>query len=389
MKQAVSKAQFAIVGAGIMGRVLAWQLINRPEPVTVTLFDKDPVASGHAAAYTAAGMLSPYSELESAESEVFRMGMVSLERWPDILRTVNAAIPEPLTLYNQGTLVVAHQQDKPYFERFYQQLNTKLPNLMGGELSAHMHMLEHNELRRYAPALATGFTHALHLHKEAWLDSDKVMQGLARYLMSAGVNWQANSHVDKIESISQGQDKGRAAVHLPAGRQIFDHVIDCRGLGAKSDLAAQQDLQLRGVRGEVITLHAPDVELKQAVRMMHPRYKLYIAPRNDQHFVIGASQIESEDHGPISVRSALELLSAAYSIDTGFAEAKILNCATNCRPAFADNLPKILCNKQVMQINGLYRHGYLLAPYLAQEACHRLFSTAQGSLFSELIQEVS
>ena len=178
-------------------------------------------------------------------------------------------------------------------------------------------------------------------------------------------------------------------MHLPSAKQVFDHVIDCRGLGAKRDFATQKSQQLRGVRGEVITLHAPDVTLKHAVRLIHPRYKLYIAPRDAHHFVIGASQIESEDQGPISVRSTLELLSAAYSIDAGFAEAKILNCASNCRPAFTDNLPKISCNKRVMQINGLFRHGYLLAPYLAQQACERLFSKAQALPFSELIQEVS
>ncbi|MGY0590760.1 MAG: FAD-dependent oxidoreductase, partial [Paraglaciecola chathamensis] len=78
MKHASSTKQIAIVGAGIMGRLLAWQLINRPESVTVTLFDKDPIDNGGAAAYTAAGMLAPYSELESAEFDVFEMGMASL-----------------------------------------------------------------------------------------------------------------------------------------------------------------------------------------------------------------------------------------------------------------------------------------------------------------------
>ena len=389
MKHASSTKQIAIVGAGIMGRLLAWQLINRPESVTVTLFDKDPIDNGGAAAYTAAGMLAPYSELESAEFDVFEMGMASLARWPAVLSSINATVHPPLTLFSGGTLVVAHQQDMADFQRFYQHLVTKLPSVLLDDSAAHMQVLQQAQLQLCAPQLATRFNNALYLPNEAWLDTNQVMQGLATYLQANGVHWQANCHVSKIENITKGKHAGRAAVHLPSAKQVFDHVIDCRGLGAKRDFATQKSQQLRGVRGEVITLHAPDVTLKHAVRLIHPRYKLYIAPRDAHHFVIGASQIESEDQGPISVRSTLELLSAAYSIDAGFAEAKILNCASNCRPAFTDNLPEISCNKRVMQINGLFRHGYLLAPYLAQQACERLFSRAQALPFSELIQEVS
>ncbi|MAG76900.1 MAG: hypothetical protein CL811_09075, partial [Colwelliaceae bacterium] len=41
---------------------------------------------------------------------------------------------------------------------------------------------------------------------------------------------------------------------------------------------------------------------------------------------------------------------------------------SHCRPAFADNEPKIFIRDKLMQINGLYRHGYLLAPVVLQSA---------------------
>ena len=68
----------------------------------------------------------------------------------------------------------------------------------------------------------------------------------------------------------------------------------------------------------MIRLHAPEVSLRRPVRLMHPRYPLYIAPKPDHVFVIGATEIESEDTSPASVRSTLELLSAAYSLHSGF-----------------------------------------------------------------------
>jgi glycine oxidase len=131
-------------------------------------------------------------------------------------------------------------------------------------------------------------------------------------------------------------------------------------------LGARPDWQnLRGVRGEVIRLHAPEVSLTRPVRLIHPRYPLYIAPKQGHVFVVGATEIESDDMSPASVRSTLELLSAAYAVHSGFAEARILEIATQCRPALPDNLPSIRrLGERNIQVNGLYRHGFLVAPAL-------------------------
>ena len=135
-------------------------------------------------------------------------------------------------------------------------------------------------------------------------------------------------------------------------------MFDCRGLGARNEWT-----QLRGVRGEVIRLHAPEVTLQRPTRLIHPRYPIYIAPKEDHVFVIGATEIETEDLSPASVRSTLELLSAAYTVHSGFAEARILEVSTQARPTLSDNLPAVRClGERSLQINGLYRHGFLISP---------------------------
>jgi glycine oxidase len=74
----------------------------------------------------------------------------------------------------------------------------------------------------------------------------------------------------------------------------------------------------------------------------------------------------------MSVRSSLELLSATYSVHPGFAEARIVNQLTNCRPALVDNLPRIEQQDGVTRINGLYRHGYLFSPAIVEKALAQL-----------------
>ena len=134
-------------------------------------------------------------------------------------------------------------------------------------------------------------------------------------------------------------------------------------MGAKENLP-----NLRGVRGEIISVKTRDVHLLRPIRLMHPRYPLYIVPRPFKHFLIGATSIESDDDKPMTVQSALELLSAAFVVHPGFAEATILELVVGCRPAFPDNLPKIIYQKGLIRINGLYRHGFLIAPAIVEYA---------------------
>jgi glycine oxidase len=91
-----------IAGAGVMGRVLAWQLSRAG--FSVSLFDKDDIDYGDAAAYTAAGMLTPYCEVESAEIMVHELGMRSLGLWA----TMASELQGDLGYFQQGSLVVAH-----------------------------------------------------------------------------------------------------------------------------------------------------------------------------------------------------------------------------------------------------------------------------------------
>lgn len=154
-------------------------------------------------------------------------------------------------------------------------------------------------------------------------------------------------------------------------------LLDCRGLGARPQWPA-----LRGVRGEVIRIHAPGVTLQRPTRLVHPRYPIYIAPKPDHVFVIGATEIESEDLSPPSVRSSLELLSAAYAVHPGFAEARILEITTQCRPTLADNLPMIRQTApRTLEINGLYRHGYMIAPAML-DVTLEVLATGQSTMAS-------
>ena len=125
---------------------------------------------------------------------------------------------------------------------------------------------------------------------------------------------------------------------------------------------------LRGVRGEMVVIRSREVSLSRPVRLLHPRIPLYIVPRGGGVFMIGATTIESETRGGVSVRSTVELLNAAYALHPAFGEAEILELGADLRPAFPDNLPAVRRGSRSLHVNGLYRHGFLLAPAMARQA---------------------
>ena len=354
---AVNSLHVGIAGAGLLGRTLAWRLAR--SGCRVTLLDARSRDNLDSAAMVAAAMLSPLAELAVSEPTVFALGQRSLELWPewiaalhadvldrspDPVRTSVTTAPAPVYFRREGTLVVAHAPDQGSMAHFVGLLEHKLPP----EHRARMVRLDAAQLAALEPALAGRFHSGLHLIGEGQLSNADWMAQLAQVLDCPHVTWLDNVAVDRLTPHS---------LHAGSASWTVDVTIDARGVGSKPVLP-----NLRGVRGEVLRVRCPGVTLQRPVRLMHPRYQLYVAPRPDHEFVVGATELESEDTGPMTVRSALELASALYSLHPAFGEARIERLSAALRPALDDDRPLIAQRDGVWLLNGLYRHGYLCAP---------------------------
>ena len=327
----------AVVGFGLAGRLAALELSKLHH---VTVFEADDEQTPNSAGKVAAAMLAPLAESVLCEADLALMGLDSVKRWPEIVSELEGDV----FFQQQGTLVVAHQQDKGDLQSFTQRIKP----IAGHSAQA----LNAQQIAQLEPELANRFNQGLFLPCEGQIDNQAFYKASFTMLNKRKVKCVFNQRV----TIKNGEINNRP----------FDYIIDCRGLGAKSDKP------LRGVRGEVARLYAPEVNLTRPVRLMHPRYPIYIAPKPNHEYVIGATEIESQDSGAATVRSTLELLSAAYTVHSGFAEARLLNIQTGLRPAFSDNRPEVSQVGNVISINGLYRHGYMLAPALVAQAVSRI-----------------
>ena len=306
---------FSVIGAGVAGLTVAAELLTRGAEVTV--IDRAEGPGGAQCSWWAGGMLAPWCERESADRAVVDLGRCAANWWAEKTQVIR-----------NGTLVIAPARDRTELKRFARRTDNF--DQIGAERIAALE-----------PDLAGRFHEALFFPEEAHLTPRQALADVARNIQEAGatIRWRT------VEPL------------------LGTTIIDCRGFAASPDLP-----RLRGVKGEMLVIRTDDVTLSRPVRLLHPRHPLYIVPRGDGIFMLGATMIESADRSRITVRSMLEVLGAAYALHPAFAEAEIVEIGADVRPAFPDNLPRAERHGDRIHVNGLYRHGFLLAPAMARQA---------------------
>lgn len=325
----------SVIGAGVAGLTCALELAERG--VAVEVLERGAQLGAAGCSWYAGGMLAPWCELESSDPLIAQLGAESIGWWRD--RFAGTVV--------SGTLVVAHGRDAADITQF-------------ASRTGHFERVDGEAIATLEPDLAGRFTQGLFFAEEGHLDPRAALEALATRLKQLGV------------PLRFGVEASPAILRARV-------VVDCTGLAARGELS-----DLRGVKGEMLVLRLRELSLARPVRLLHPRIPVYIVPRGDGLFMVGATMIESDEGARVTVRSMLELLSSAYALHPAFGEAEVVEIGTAVRPAFADNLPRLRQRDGTLYVNGLYRHGFLIAPALA---CRAAAVLLEGRQFPELMDE--
>ncbi len=339
------RRHFVVAGAGLMGSLVAWQLVRSGHRVTV--YEKSPVDAPASAGHTAAAMVAPFSERPVSTPWVFSLGQQSLTLWPRLLQQLEEDSGERVGFHQRGSLLVAHPLDMSELDELHASMRS-----FGLGPKQGVAELDGRGIGELEPELAGRFSKGMYIDSEAHVDNRQLLACLHRTIVSFG----GGIHYDTAVGIDNGD------WFLGRERILADGFIDTCGVGARC-----WNADVRGVRGEVLWIHSPGTRISRPVRLLHPRYRLYLVPKGQDRYILGATEIESDDRSPVTVRSALELLSALYTVSPGFGEATILEMGVNLRPALPDHQPSIDVRDHQVAINGLFRHGYLLAPAVLQQ----------------------
>ncbi|MEP3476577.1 MAG: FAD-dependent oxidoreductase [Hyphomicrobiales bacterium] len=308
-----------VIGAGILGLWQAYRFAKAGHQVH--LLEKSETLFETASSRLAGAMLAPFCESEASQRDLIPHALRSLALWSK----------GPCDFESKGTLIIAPPRDRVELTSFAKRT------------IEHQH-IKSETIAKLEPALEGRFNEALYFEKEGHLAPRPTLKALIAAFREFG---------------------GEVTLGFTGTPPKADYTIDTRGMGAKSELKAK-DRALRPVRGEMVVVHAPGLKLYRPIRLLHPRMPSYIVPWPDDHYMIGATVIESDDEGPITLRSGLELLGSAFTVHPAFGDAKIIEFNAGSRPSFFDNLPKIVLDETHIFVNGAYRHGFLLAPLLAE-----------------------
>ena len=330
--------EIKIIGSGVAGLCVAKELSDKG--LKVLVIDKTDAPGPQSCSWWAGGMLAPWCEGESAENIVVKLGKESIPWWN---KNVDGVI-------KKGSLVIALSRDEPDLNRF-------------GRRTEEFINVNNDEIGKLEPDLKDRFNKGLYFESEAHLSPRETLNSLKKDLLSKGVIFE-KKEFNFSSDLNNNQDL----------------IIDCRGLGSKD---IQKDL--RGVKGEMLIIYCPEINFTRPIRLLHPRIPLYIVPRGKGIYMLGATMIESDDSKNITARSLMELLNAAYAINPIFGEAKILEIGVDARPSYPDNIPSIRKKDNIISVNGLFRHGFLLAPALARMVSELIIDNKTPEIMSEYI----
>ena len=281
----------AVIGAGVVGRSLALEL--NAKGFAVTLVDQEvDLQQPNNCSFAAGGMISPIAELEKAEPQVHQMGLRAVELWQQHAKRHSLAV----TIMQNGSMILAHPNDQALLREFEQKISRQL---QGNTERFRAITPKDNPTESNFP----GFLIA----DEGHLNPRELLQEQLRAIQESKINLLPG----RAASIKPHK------VSIDNVEKTFDWVCDCRGLAAKDRID-----ELRAVKGEAIIVKVAGVNIPCPIRLLHPRHPIYLIPRNDGTFYIGATSIESDLPG-LTVQSALELLSTAATINSRFLQATI------------------------------------------------------------------
>ncbi|MBT2500392.1 glycine oxidase ThiO [Agromyces sp. ISL-38] len=366
--RADDRAHVAIVGAGIVGLAIAWELVRAGSSVRV--IDPHP-ASG--ATYAAAGMLAPASEFHYGEEDAFTLGLAAAERYPAFID----ALPESDAAgYERAPTLVVGVDDAD---------RAALADLAAAQaqLGLDAAPIGTREARRLEPLLGPRVGAAYLIDRDHRIDPRALAGVLRRAIHRERPDAFVAASARRVLRDARGTAVG---VELSDGSRIAASEVVVANAQGAARLAALPEHVLRPVHGDILRLRAPEVLrplLTATVRGLVRGTPVYLVPRRDGSVVLGATQRE---HGgsAISAGGVHALLRDARELVPAVDELELIDAVARARPATPDHVPLVgRVAPGLLVATGTYRNGVLLAPLIA-ELCLQLVEGAELSAWPML-----
>lgn len=339
-----------VIGGGIIGGSIAWELARRGlKPLVL-----DRQEAGREASWAAAGMLQ--TAPENADGiPLVPLARASLALYPEFVTAIEGDSGRAVGLRRTGAMEIFFSSDAA------RELSTFVALHHGLGLAAEALPLD--EAREMEPALSRYAQAAALLPEECALDSRALTDAVLAAAIARGAEVRAGAEVEslvisgaRVEGVAAGGQRIRAAqVVLAAG--AFSSRLE----------AARRYAPTRPVRGQMVALRSSAPPIERVLRSSRG----YVVPRDDarpQRLVAGSTMENAGYEKRVTPEGVARVLEAAQEIVPDLDCAEIVETWCGLRPDTPDHLPII----GPTDIDGLtiatghFRNGILLAPITAR-----------------------
>lgn len=358
-----SGERIGIVGAGIVGCALAFELAQRGAVVTVM----DSRELGAGATQASAGILAPYIEAHDAGA-LFDLTVRGLRAYDAFVERVRAISPRPFEYRRSGTLEIA---DTPERERDLRQRTAA-----AWARSADLQWYDADALRALVPGISGDATGALFCRTHGHVAVRPFISAIADAAQRLGATFEFGCSLEAVQSSA-----GEVRLRTGARARGFDRVVLCAGSWTPQIQSAGERVGgIIPVRGQLVRLHAPAVTIPTVLW----GEACYIVPWEDGTLLVGAtSETVGFDERP-TVDGVRRMLAAAQTLVPELASATYVDVRVGLRPATATGLPVLGPgpDPRILLAAGHFRNGILLAPLTAVLIADHIFFGTVDPAFS-------
>lgn len=347
----------AIIGGGIIGTALAWELGRRGRKVVV--LERD--SPGRRATWAAAGMLSPLSEAEG-EHDFLELSDESLRRYAGFTHMLREETGIDVEYRTNGKIHVA----------FDEQEAAALRVMAAGPLAARFDVsaLGLEELRQLEPELSPDLAGALLIGRDHRVNNRLLAQALAGAATRVGAVIRTGTPAAAVHG-SGGKVTG---VRLSSGEIVTAaQVVVAAGSWSGEVDGAPAAIPVFPVKGQMLAVDGRARHNGRTGRAAIDRVvyssRAYLIPREDGRILVGATVEEVGFRTGPTPRGIGGLIDGASRMVPLLADMPLVETWAGFRPATPDRLPILGEDPQLAGLfyaTGHFRNGILLAPVTAQ-----------------------
>ena len=343
------KGDIIVVGAGIVGCAIAYELARRGASVEI-IDQRHPVGMG--ATQASAGVLAPFIEAREG-NPLLDLGVRSLGLFDEFVTRVSTESGIAVPYRRTGTIDVAvDEAELRALEHTAGVLTTR---------GVAARIIDRGAACAEEPHLAHDVIGALVIDAHGFV----VASALTRALCAAAQRHGARLIEDRVVRRIHPTDRN-LEVETFHGSVTADAVVLAAGSwsGTIEIAGVEPRVPVRPVRGQLLHLDWKSAPLR---RVTWSR-RCYLVPWDDGSLLVGATVEEAGFDERVTVAGVRDLLEAACDVVPQAWSASFREARVGLRPGTSDDLPVIGPSAVVpglMYATGHYRNGVLLAPLTA------------------------